>query len=696
MFIARRSSWPKVVVFVVLALASQGCRKAEPKPQGPPTAAADALLAAGKPIEAIAAYRALPASDASARGLGLSFSLIRRWPEANAALTPYVKAHPEDTVARMAWVTSLVGIGDLTAGRTEAAALAKAAPQDLPIQLLAAALADDDASRRAALDRLAAWKRDPADPKSEPFELLTVRAWLARALGNADVAQAAATAAENAPLRNAGEAMALAETYQRLGQPQMTERLLLKITEDAAALPAALRAASEISLEMNKPERVSGLLARIPKEQVIGPVDGLISARAKLALGDADAAIAELSALITTLERDKRPLLTSRARLWLSRAYAAKGDADKAKEALLGIDDPGLFFERNLALAENELKAGNPQAAIDALKPVIEKDKEAVAPQLMLASALMKAGKPEEAQKGLSELASARPDDPRIPYTLATTLEATGDRAGAEREYKRALEIAPGSLAPLRHLMDLLDAQKRGSEAEQVLREQIARAPRIAALRQMLGLRLEQRGDVASAEEAFKAGMQVDGGSESSWIALADHYMRTKRPARALELLDHVLQGSPQSSDALVRSGSALRALGQKQEAIARYERALGLRPHDIGIQNNLALLLADQAATRDRALELAQAADKALPNTPQILDTLGYVLMRRGELDQAIPLLRRSAAALPELPEVQHHLGTALLLKGEQAAGRKLIEQARQRDPSLAGPDQALAAARE
>jgi tetratricopeptide (TPR) repeat protein len=677
----------------LLAIAAlSGCKKDAPQATPPSnTAAADALLAEGKPIDAIIAYRALPPSEGAQRGMGLAFAMMRRWDEAHAALAPYVKAHPEDLIARSALVSALVGRGELPAARSEANALAAAAPADMPIQLTAAALADDEASRKAALSRLAGFKRDVADPKSEPYELLVTRWHLMRALGDQDGADAALSASDSAPLRDAGSAVLLAETYQRLAQPLMADRVLQKVTADSNALPAALRVASEISLDLNKPERVAPLLARIPEAQRVPPVDALLSSRAKLALGENDAAVDELSALLASLG-DKHKALASRVRLWLSRAHSARGDAAKAKEALLGIDDPSLERERTLALAELELSSGNAEGSIAALKPIVDKDKDKqeVAAQLMLASAYVKANKPDEAQKLLLALGVARPDDPRIPYTLGTVLEAAGDKAGAEREHKRALEVAPGSLAPLRRLLALLDGAQRTADADQLLRDQIAKAPRSGTLRQMLGLRFEERKDLPAAEAEYKAAIDADGGADTAWIALADHYARTARPARALELLEHVLRRAPGTADALVRAAQAQHTLGQPTQAIARYEQALQLRPRDIGIQNNLALLLAEQPATRDRALELAEAAHKGNPGSLLILDTLGYVRLKRGELDQALELLRKSAAGLPQVAEVQHHLGIALLLKGDPS-GRKLIDAARKQDPALPTADQAL-----
>lgn len=681
-------------LLVIAALAS-GCRKKDHKAEAPPTTAeADALLAAGKPIEAIMAYRKLPPSEAASRGTGLAFMMMRRWEEAHAALAPYVKAHPEDLTVRTAFVSSLVGRNDFATARAEAVALAAQAPRELSIQLIAGALANDEPSRKAALERLSVFRREPANPQSEPYELLVTRWSLFRALGQNDQADAAAVASDQAPLRDPGSAVLLAEMYQRLGMSLMADRLLQKVTAEPNAVPAALRAAAEISLDLNKPERVAGLLARIPSAQAVPPVDGLLSARAKLGLGENDAAIEELTALAKSLS-DKHRALASRARMWLSRAYSAKGDVARAKEVLVGIDDPALVMDRSMALAELELNSGHADASIALLQPIVEKDKQAVAAQLMLASAQIKAGRTDDAQKLLLSLGVARPDDPRIPFTLGSVLEAANDKAGAEREYKRALEVAPGSLAPLRKLVALLDGSERGAQADQLIRDQIARAPRIAALRQMFALRLEQRKDFAGAEAELKAAVDIDGGSEVAWIALADHYARTGRAARALELLDSTLRRAPDSVEALVRSAQALRALGQPAAAVERYERALKLRPRDVGVLNNLSLLLADQPATHDRALQLAEAAQAAAPDSALILDTVGYVRLKRGELDLALPILQKSAAGLPDLPEAQFHLGLALMLKGDQAAGRKLIDRARQKDPTLPTAEQALSGAK-
>ena len=677
-------------------LSAAGCRKEEAAPAAPSTGAADALLASGKPVEALLAYQKLPSSDGTLRGTGVAYSLLRRWDEAHKALEPYVKKHPEDFGARSAWVTALVGRGELAAARKEIAALAAAGPTQLPIQLYAAALAGDEAELRSALERLSTFKADPADPMSQPYELLVIRASLQRTLGQKDAADAAMSESSEAPLRSPSDAVSLAETYQRTGQLEMADVLLQKVTADPKALPAALRAAAEVALDLNKPERVAGLLARIPAAQAVLPVDEMLSARAKIGLGEHDAAIEQLTALIAALEKEQHRVLVSRARLWLARALTAKGERDRARETLLGIDDASLAAERSVALAEIELGAGNAQAAVAALAPAIEKGGAAVGPRLLLASVHMKAGQPEEAKQVLLGLAKEHPTDPRVPYTMGTLLEAAGDKAGAEREHRRALEVAPGSTAPLRKLLAMLDESGRGAEAEQLLREQIQRAPRLPVLRQMLGQRLEKAGgDPSAAEAAFKAAIEIDGGSDASWIALSDHYARTARPARALEVLEHVLRRAPDTVDALARAAAAHAKLDQAPVAIQRYERALSLRPRDIGIQNNLAMLLVEQPGERDRALALAEASHKAVPDSPLVLDTLGYVRLRRGELDLALPLLKKSAEALPNVPEVQHHLGLALLLKGDASSGRKLIEAARKLDPSLAPAEQALAGAK-
>ena len=64
--------------------------------------------------------------------------------------------------------------------------------------------------------------------------------------------------------------------------------------------------------------------------------------------------------------------------------------------------------------------------------------------------------------------------------------------------------------------------------------------------------------------------------------------------------------------------------------------------------------------------LELAAKAFRVKPNVPQIIDTLGYALLKNGETENSIVFLEKASNMLPDEAAIQLHLGQAY-----KAAGR-------------------------
>ncbi|UUZ51716.1 tetratricopeptide repeat protein [Massilia sp. B-10] len=94
---------------------------------------------------------------------------------------------------------------------------------------------------------------------------------------------------------------------------------------------------------------------------------------------------------------------------------------------------------------------------------------------------------------------------------------------------------------------------------------------------------------------------------------------------------------------------------------------------------NALGYSLAERNVCLPEALELVDKALKMAPDDPFIMDSLGWVHYRMGNLDQAESYLRR-ACALRNDVEIGVHLGEVLWHKGQKADAQKLWREARQR----------------
>jgi Flp pilus assembly protein TadD len=75
------------------------------------------------------------------------------------------------------------------------------------------------------------------------------------------------------------------------------------------------------------------------------------------------------------------------------------------------------------------------------------------------------------------------------------------------------------------------------------------------------------------------------------------------------------------------------------------------------------------------RAAALASQAYSLAPS-PQVADTMGWVLMKSGKVGEGLLYLRRASAALPQNATVQYHLAVALDATGSKGEARTLLEK--------------------
>jgi membrane associated rhomboid family serine protease len=93
-------------------------------------------------------------------------------------------------------------------------------------------------------------------------------------------------------------------------------------------------------------------------------------------------------------------------------------------------------------------------------------------------------------------------------------------------------------------------------------------------------------------------------------------------------------------------------------EAAAAFERALEGRPEDVELANAVAYALANAGQDLGRAEALVRRALEVEPGNADYLDTLGWVLCRRGDVEAGMVELRRaSEASGGAVVEIEGHL---------------------------------------
>ena len=116
--------------------------------------------------------------------------------------------------------------------------------------------------------------------------------------------------------------------------------------------------------------------------------------------------------------------------------------------------------------------------------------------------------------------------------------------------------------------------------------------------------------------------------------------------------------------------------MGDVDGAVERMRAAVELDPAHLGANNDLAFLLAQRGAQLDDALEFAQRAVR-LRRSAETLDTLGYVHLKRGDVEQAITVLTNALDARPDSPSIEYRLGLARSASGDKEGAREILTKA-------------------
>ena len=90
----------------------------------------------------------------------------------------------------------------------------------------------------------------------------------------------------------------------------------------------------------------------------------------------------------------------------------------------------------------------------------------------------------------------------------------------------------------------------------------------------------------------------------------------------------------------------------------------------------------ADRKLRLPESRQLIEKASQLAPKDPFILDSLGWVLYRQGDLEGALTHLQRAYAERPD-PEIAAHLGEVLWTLGRKDEARSILREAQKKDPS-------------
>jgi tetratricopeptide (TPR) repeat protein len=183
---------------------------------------------------------------------------------------------------------------------------------------------------------------------------------------------------------------------------------------------------------------------------------------------------------------------------------------------------------------------------------------------------------------------------------------------------------------------------------------------------------LAKQGKMSEARELLRGTPELQPGDARAKLNAEVQLLRDyKLFAQAYALLAQALQRDPKDADLAYDQAMVAEKLGKNEEMEQLLRQVIAAKPDYHHAYNALGYGLADRGTNLPEARQLITKALEFAPNDPFIIDSLGWVEFRSGNLGEAQRLLKGAYQSRPDA-EIAAHLGEVLW-----AMGRKTEAQA-------------------
>ena len=388
-------------------------------------------------------------------------------------------------------------------------------------------------------------------------------------------------------------------------------------------------------------------------------------------------------AVFRLIDKVCRPFFgVSEARYAVALAAASAKEYERSQAEIKRALELRPDWEAAALLEAQILGQGNPAEAIKFLQGFVESNPKAYDVQLYLARALVGEKRYSEAKVYFDKLLQAHPDNPEVIYPVAILALQQNDRQLAEVQLKHLLTLeGPNKNLANYYLGQLAEDGKRDEDAlayfanvgsgEQFIPAQV----RSAQILVRQGKLTEARQRLATAPA----------GTEEERIQLLISEGALLREAKqadvAFNLLDSALTKNPEQPDLLYETALLAEKLGKMDILESRLRKLIKLRPDSAQAYNALGYSFAERNIKLTEARELIDQALILQPDDPFILDSLGWVIYRQGDLPRALAYLEQAYAKRDD-PEVAAHIGEVLWALGRKEDAKRFLKEAHQKNP--------------
>ena len=477
---------------------------------------------------------------------------------------------------------------------------------------------------------------------------------LARRTGDARVARRAVEVANQGKLPEL--ALEAAKTWQEI-EPKS---------------PAALQVVAALLVSAKRVDEAEPYLEKLLTSEGVDLERAFLQLNRLLAANSDKAANLRVVRKLAARHPDLAP-----AQLAIAQAASAAADDKAALAAARRAAELRPDWEAPVVMEAQVLQKRSTTEAAKRLAQFVEKNPNSREGRLNYARALILDKRAPEARKQFEALLAANPGNTDLIYTIGLLAFQLKDYSVAEDSMKRLVgDAAYRDPEGARFILgQIAEEQKQWPRAIEWY-EQIQEGEHALPARLRTANALAKQGKLDAARE-FLHKVSADYPDQQVQLTVAEAQVLrdANRNKEAFDILGQALKEEPEQPELLYDFALTAEKLEKYDVLEQNLRKLIEVRPDHAHAYNALGYSFAERNTRLREARELIEQALKLAPEDYFIVDSLGWVQYREGDLKGAAETLRRAYGGRPDA-EIGAHLGEVLWVMGDRNEANRIWQE--------------------
>jgi tetratricopeptide (TPR) repeat protein len=366
----------------------------------------------------------------------------------------------------------------------------------------------------------------------------------------------------------------------------------------------------------------------------------------------------------------------------VAQASAAAGDEEAAVAAVRRAAALRPDWELAALLEAQIVQRRSAAAAAKVLGDFVAKNPNSREARLNYARVLVMDKRLPEARKQFEAVLAANPGNTEVIYAVGLLAFQLKDYPVAEDNMKRLLALGYRDANGVRYLLgQIAEEQKQWPQAVQWY-ERISEGEQVLPARMRTANAIAKQGKLEEAR-AFLKRVAADNPEEQAQLTVAEAQLlrEANRNQDAFQVLGEALQKEPDQPELLYDYALTAEKLERYEVLESNLRKLMQVRPDHAHAYNALGYSFAERNLRLPEARKLIERALELAPDDYFIIDSLGWVLYREGDLKGAAEQLRRAYSGRPDA-EIGAHLGEVLWVMGERDEANRIWQESLKSGP--------------